>query len=232
MLARSVRDNPNDPVAHRHMAAVLLQQDRADGAFAELVAALLIDPRDADAHAGIGQIHLNAGRDADAAAALRRALEIRQGHAEARYALATALARLGRTQEAAQELERFDQQQQRMLADRRRNMTLDVLREEAALRAAEGAYDRAAALWQQVIDQQPERSSDHVGLAAALAGAGRIDAAIREYEAAARLDGAPDVYRQLAAVYAQAGRTEDSARARIMYDRALQGLPTGQGPRP
>ncbi|HET9358750.1 MAG TPA: hypothetical protein VFO58_03325, partial [Vicinamibacterales bacterium] len=123
-------------------------------------------------------------------------------------------------------------QQQRMLADRRRNMTLDVLREEAALRAAEGAYDRAAALWQQVIDQQPDRSSDHLGLAAALAGAGRIDAAIREYEAAAQLDGAPDVYRQLAAAYARAGRTEDSARARIMYDRALQGLPTGQGPRP
>lgn len=232
MLARSVRDNPNDPVAHRHLAAVLLQQDRAADAFAELVAALLIDPRDADAHAGIGQIQLNAGRDGDAAAALRRALEIQQGHAESRYALATALARLGRTQEAAQELERFDQQQQRMLADRRRNMTLDVLREEAALRAAEGAYDRAAALWQQVIDQQPERSSDHLGLAAALAGAGRIDAAIREYEAAARLDGAPDVYRQLAAAYARAGRTEDSARARIMYDRALQGLPTGQGPRP
>lgn len=225
MLSRSVRDNPNDPVAHRHLAAVLLQQDRADDAFAEFVAALLVDPRDADAHAGIGQIHLNAGRDADAAAALRRALEIQQGHAEARYALATALARLGRTQEAAQELERFDQQQQRMLADRRRNMTLDVLREEAALRAAEGAYDRAAVLWQQVIDQQPERSSDHLGFAAALAGAGRIDAAIREYEAAAQLDGAPDVYRQLAAAYARAGRTEDSARARIMYDRALQGLP-------
>jgi tetratricopeptide (TPR) repeat protein len=239
MLSRSVRDNPNDPVAHRHLAAVLLQQDRADDAFAEFVAALLIDPRDADAHAGIGQIHLNAGRDADAAAALRRALEIQQGHAEARYALATALARLGRTQEAAQELERFDHQQQRMLADRRRNMTLDVLREEAALRAAEGAYDRAAVLWQQVIDQQPERSSDHVGLAAdhvglaaALAGAGRIDAAIREYEAAAQLDGAPDVYRQLAAVYARAGRAEDSARARIMYERSLQGLPTSQGPRP
>jgi tetratricopeptide (TPR) repeat protein len=232
MLARSVRDNPNDTVAHRHLAAVLLQQDRADDAFSELVAALLIDPRDADAHAGIGQIHLNAGRDADAAAALRRALEIQQGHAEARYALATALARLGRTQESAQELERFDQQQQRMLADRRRNMTLDVLREEAALRAAEGAYDRAVTLWQQVIDQQPERSSDHVGLASALAGAGRIDAAIREYEAAAELDGAPDVYRQLAAVYAQAGRTEDSARARIMYDRALQGLPTSPRLRP
>jgi tetratricopeptide (TPR) repeat protein len=229
VFAHAVRSNPNDGEAHKHLAWAMLQGDRADEAFAELVAALLIDPSDGQAHAGIGQIHLDAGRNRDAVTALRRALEIQQGHAEARYALATALNRLGQTQEAARELERFDQQQQRMLADRRRNMTLDVLREEAALRAAEGAYDRAAALWQQVIDQQPERSSDHLGLAAALTAAGQIDAAIAQYEKAITLGADPVVYRQLAELYAKAGRTEDSARARTMYDRALQGLPTGRG---
>ena len=80
---------------HKYLAGALLQQDRADEAFVEFVAALLIDPRDADAHAGIGQIHLNAGRDDEAVTALRRAVELSPDHTEARYALATALMRLG-----------------------------------------------------------------------------------------------------------------------------------------
>ena len=59
---------------HRFLAIALVQQDRTGEAFAEFVAALLIDPRDAEAHAGIGQIHLNAGRHADAVDVLRRAI--------------------------------------------------------------------------------------------------------------------------------------------------------------
>ena len=62
-----------------------------DEAFAEFVAALLIDPQDAGAHAGIGRIHLDAGRDADAVDALRRAMDLRPANTDARYALATAL---------------------------------------------------------------------------------------------------------------------------------------------
>ena len=116
-----------------------------------------------------------------------------------------------------------------MLADRRRNMSLDVLKEEAALRAAEGNYDRAAALWQQAIDQEPGRPANHLGLAAALAGAGRIDAAIAHYEKAVALGADPVVYRQLAELYAKVGRIDDAARASAMYERALQGDLTGRG---
>jgi len=225
-FARSVSANPNDPVAHRQLAGAFLLEDRADEAFVEFVAALLIDPLDAESHDGIGRIHLNAGRYDEAVTALRRAVDLSKGHAGTRYALATALTRLGNTQEAARELELFEQTQRETLANRRRTMALDVLREEAALRAAEGGYDRAAALWQRVIDREPGRSSNHLGLAAALAGGGQTDAAIHQYEVAAELDATPEVYRQLAALYAKVGRIEDSARARAMYDRALQGLPT------
>jgi tetratricopeptide (TPR) repeat protein len=230
-FARAVIASPGDPAVHKQLAAVFLQQDRAEDAFVELVAALLIDPRDAGAHASIGQIHLNAGRYNEAVDALRRAVELSADYTEARYTLATALMRSGNTQDAAREFERVEQAQRQMLADQRRNMSLDVLKEEAALRTAEGSYDRAAALWQKVIDREPDRSSNHLGLAAALIGAGRIDAAITHYERAVTLGADSVVYRQLAELYGKVGRLEEAARARVTYERALQGSPHGSTPR-
>jgi tetratricopeptide (TPR) repeat protein len=136
-FTRAVDANPNDPAAHKYLAGALLQQDRVNEAFVEFVAALLIDPQDGDAHAGIGRIHLDAGRYADAVEALTRAVQLTPTHTEARYALATALMRAGRTQEAAQEFDRVEDAQRRALAERRRKMSLDVQKEEAARRAAE-----------------------------------------------------------------------------------------------
>jgi tetratricopeptide (TPR) repeat protein len=228
-FARSVSVSRNDPIGHKYLAGALLQQDRADDAYVELIAALLIDPQDADAHAGVGQIHLNAGRYGQAVTALRRAVELSADHAETRYALATALMRLGNTQEASREFERFEQSRSQMLVNRRRGLALDVLKEEAALHAAEGRHDRSASLWQQVVDQEPGRPSNQVGLAAALASAGRIDGAIAHYEQAIALGADPVVHRRLAELYVKAGRIDDAARARAMYERALQGDRTSQG---
>jgi len=134
-FGRAVTTNPNDPILHEYLAIALLQQGRTDDAFAEFVAALLIDPLNARAHAGIGRIHLDAGRYGDAVTALRRSVELSASDAEARYALASALMRSGKTQEAAQEFERAAEALRQALADRRRNMRLDVLKEEAALGA-------------------------------------------------------------------------------------------------
>lgn len=177
-FGRAVDANPNDPVAHKYLAGALLQQDRVNDAFIEFVAALLIDPLDADAHAGIGRIHLDAGRYADAVDALRRAVEVRPDHGEARYALATALTRLGKTQEAAREFDRVEEAQRRALAERRRNMSLDVLKEEAALRAAEGRYDRAIELYEKAatLASDPAVYRELAGLYAKV---GRIDDAAR-----------------------------------------------------
>lgn len=193
---RAVRANPNDPILREYLAGAFLQQGRTDDAFAEFVAAVLIDPQNARAHAGVGRIHLDAGRYADAVTALRRAVELSANDAEARYALATALRRVGNTQEAAREFERVADAQRQLLADRRRNLTLDVLKEEAALRAAEGWYD----------------------------------AAIAQYEKAATLGADPVVYRQLAELYTKVGRTADAARAKTLYERALQESRDRQGP--
>ena len=191
-FTRAVAERPNDITLRKHLASALLRQDRADAALVELVAVLLIDPSDADAHNGIGQIHLNAGRYIDAVTALRRAVELSADHTEARYALATALMRSGSTREATQEFERVEQAQQRTLADRRRTMALDVLKEEAVFHAAEGRYERAVALFERAVTLGADPFV-YRELAVLYAKVGRIEDASRArdmYEKA--LQGLPD----------------------------------------
>jgi tetratricopeptide (TPR) repeat protein len=149
--AHAVDVNPNDVVLHKLLAGALMRQDRPDEALAEFVAVLLIDPRDGDALVGIGQVHLSAGRAAEAADTFRRATDMSPGNSEARYALASALAQLGRTDEATQHFARVEQEQQRALADRRRALSHDVLKEEAALRASEGKFDTAITLYERAL---------------------------------------------------------------------------------
>jgi superkiller protein 3 len=133
-LARAVADDPQNPLWHRLLAGAHLLEDHPDEALAEFAAALRIDPRDAAAHLGVGQIHLNAGRHAEAVDALRRATELDADSIDAAYALATALTRLGKGREAAPYFERVEQVQRQRLADRRRQLLLDIQREEKALR--------------------------------------------------------------------------------------------------
>ena len=150
-FARAAGANPNDPAMHRLLARTLLVHDRPEEALAEFVAVLLIDPLDAAAHAGIGQIHLQKGRNADAVDALRRATDLAPADSETRYALATALERLGRTQEAAQHFARVEQAQRQALADRRRELSAASLKQEAALRIAEGQFDTAIDLYEKAL---------------------------------------------------------------------------------
>jgi tetratricopeptide (TPR) repeat protein len=150
-FSRAIRADPNDPATHKLLASALMQQDRADEAMAEFVAAVLISPEDAAAHAGIGQIHLHAGRDAEAVDALRRATDLAPANGETRYALASALQRLGRTEEAALHFARVEQAQRQMLTEQRRELSAAALKQEAAVRAAEGRFDAAIALYEKAL---------------------------------------------------------------------------------
>ena len=222
-LTRATRAEPNNPTWHRLLAGALLHQDRAGDALAEFIQALLLNPGDAEANFGIGQIHLNAGRYAEAASAFRRATDSNANAIDAQYALATALTRLGNSKEAARYFERVELAQKQAMASRRRTLSIDALKEEAALKTGAGDHQAATALWRQVIQLDPQRASNHTGLAAALASAGQDDGAIVEYERAAALGAEPVVYRQLADLYARIGRAPDAARARVRYEAALQG---------
>src|SRR5688572_13530864 len=129
---RRLRLTPKDPVAHKDVARVYLDQGLTERSLAALQTAIAIAPRDADAHAAIGRIHLDAGRPADAIAALRRAIELAPEFFDARYPLALALKQAGRPAEAVRELELFERGSRDATEARRRKMAADVKQEEAA----------------------------------------------------------------------------------------------------
>jgi tetratricopeptide (TPR) repeat protein len=133
-LTQALRLNPNDPNIHKELASVYAAQGRADDAFCELMAALLIDRRDAGAHSAIGHLYLNSGRDAEAVAAFNRALDLMPGYYETRYALATAHTRLGHTAEAARQLDLFERARREALEQSRRDFASEAEREEAVRR--------------------------------------------------------------------------------------------------
>jgi tetratricopeptide (TPR) repeat protein len=130
-LSEAARLNPNDAAIHKELAGAYAAQGGSDDAFAELMAALLIDSRNAQAHAAIGQLYIDGGHDAGAVTAFTRALELMPDGYETRYALATALTRLGRTAEAAREFEAFERVRLEKLEERRREIAREVEREES-----------------------------------------------------------------------------------------------------
>jgi tetratricopeptide (TPR) repeat protein len=129
-LAQAARINPNDPNVHKELAAAYAAEGRADDAFSELMAVVLIDRRDAQTHASIGQLYLDTSRNTDAVAAFGRALELRPAGYEVRYALATAHTRLGNTAEAARQLEIYDRLRREALEKRRRDIANEVEQED------------------------------------------------------------------------------------------------------
>jgi tetratricopeptide (TPR) repeat protein len=122
-FGHAVRLNPNDAVIHRELAGAYAGAGRIDDAFAELVAALLIDSRDVDAIAAVGHLFLENDRAADAVAVLSRAVEVKPDRLETHYGLAVALARAGRDEEAARQFERFERMSRQDLDQRRREVT-------------------------------------------------------------------------------------------------------------
>jgi predicted Zn-dependent protease len=96
-----------------------------------------------------------------------------------------------------------------------------VLREEALVRAAQGDVARAASLWKQLIQLEPDVAAHHAALGALLLDAGQPRDAVAELERAAALGAPPDVYRRLAIAYNAAGRTEDGVAARVRYESAV-----------
>jgi tetratricopeptide (TPR) repeat protein len=129
-----LRITPNDPVAHKDLAWVLLEQDRTEAALAELEIVVATNPRDAEAHAAIGRLRLEAGLYGQAITALRRALELQPAMHEARYALAMVLKRSGREDEAAREMQLFERGRREATEDRRRTMAAEAQRQDEAQR--------------------------------------------------------------------------------------------------
>jgi tetratricopeptide (TPR) repeat protein len=215
---------PNDPTSHLALARAHVHLDQLDAALVEFVMTLALDPREPAAHVGIGQIHLGAGRLPEAVRTLQRGLALQPSNAEGRYALATALTRLSRQAEAAPHLAEYARLQAAATLQRRQKMTMDVLREEAALRTRNGETKRAIELWRQAVADEPDNAANHAGLASALAADDQLAAAIASYEEAVKRGGSARVYRDLATLYERADRPQDARRALESYERALQSV--------
>jgi len=170
----------------------------------------------------IGQIHFDDGYYDAAEAVLRRAIVMAPTFLQARYLLGHTLARLKRSGESEQQLAEFERLRAAAHDEGRRAFEVDQLRQDAVRAATGGHNDEAIAAWRTVVERVPDRAEDRLALAAALLRAGRAALAVEQLESAAKLHPDPDVYRQLADVYATLGRASESAAARQTYQRLLR----------
>lgn len=221
-LVRRVRLNPNDARAHTDLGLAYTRVGRTHDALVELVVASLLGPDDAEALTAIGQIHFDDGNYDAAEAVLRRAIVMAPTFLQARYLLGHTLARLKRSGESEQQLAEFERLRAAAHDEGRRAFEVDQLRQDAVRAATGGHNDEAIAAWRTVVERVPDRAEDRLALAAALLRAGRAALAVEQLESAAKLHPDPDVYRQLADVYATLGRASESAAARQTYQRLLR----------
>jgi tetratricopeptide (TPR) repeat protein len=221
-FARAIAARPNDGVAHRERGRALLDLGRADAAFVELAAALLVDAKDYESYVTLGQIHLDAGRYPQAIRLLTRAVAIEPDEPQGHYALAAALARSGRGDEASPHLDTFAKLQTLALEKRRHGIELSTARLDAGALTEKGQFDRAVVAWTRILDEWPDIAANHAGLAAALVGLGQLDTAAAHYERALALDAGTSVYRQLAALYERMGRPDAAAATRARLARTEQ----------
>jgi tetratricopeptide (TPR) repeat protein len=210
---------PNDPAAHRELGIALRTINRDEEALIEFLIAAVLDPLDAAAHVNIGQIHLAAERYEEAASALQHAVDVQPNHAEARYGLAAAPLRAGHQADGARQMEVARRLQADAMAESRRAYEVNLLKIEAALRTEEARDAEAAALWQQVVDREPDLVSNSVSLAEALARAGRHEQAAAAFARAITQTDEPELHRRLAQEYAQIGRPDESAREQATYEQ-------------
>jgi tetratricopeptide (TPR) repeat protein len=229
---RTVSLAPNDPQGHLDLAEFLRSQGRAADALVEYVAVLLLEPDRLAAHIGIGQLHLEAGRDGDAVRVMEYAVSRSPDLPEPRYALATALLRIGRVEDGKRELDAFRQLQAKAMARGRRAYQVATLNLEARLREAEGRYQEALALRQQVIALEPDDVGHRVSIADTLIHLRQFAEAANQLERAAALGAPADIYLQLSQLYARLGLADKSTAVLKRYEAEGQSLRRQQGLNP
>jgi hypothetical protein len=104
VVRHRLEKNPNDPVAHMNLGAILLSRLNPQAAVTELQAAARLEPNRPEVRnmLGLGLATLN--RNAEAISEYELALKARPNYASARFNLATSQAKLGRIDEAIENL--------------------------------------------------------------------------------------------------------------------------------
>jgi tetratricopeptide (TPR) repeat protein len=194
---------PGDAQAHYLLGQALEQQGLLERAAESFGRATALDPRLADAHNDLGEVLLRLGRTDAAIASCQRALALRPRFAAALGNLANAERARGALAAAIAGY-RHVIALEPGLAEAHRNLGSALLE----------AGDRGAAIasLQRALELRPDFSKAVTQLARALAAAGRAAEAIPHYERLLARGARDDTLDEYAALLAELGRYEASAR--------------------
>jgi tetratricopeptide (TPR) repeat protein len=214
-----VRAAPNDPIAHRTLAALHTKGGRQQSAFDELAVAAWLAPEDPLTLLALGQHHLAAGRTVEAREPLERAVQLDPELAEAHYALARALLRVGLAADARTHLTEFQRLQADASEKTRKRAEAAALRRTATTRHEAGAFEEAMESWRALIALEPSVAAHRLAASDTLIALGRLDEALQQLIEAADVDGVAEVHLRIAHVLSMLGRHRESALAWEAYEQ-------------
>jgi tetratricopeptide (TPR) repeat protein len=196
--------------AYYSLAGTLAEEGDLDGAESYYLRALDLDPADASAWVGLGlRVYQEQGMLDRAESCYRKALEVRPGYAGALYNLGLAAELRNRPAEA----------ESLYLETIRLNPLMDATYINiAAIALSRGDFRRAHGYYLKAYGVNPENPRTLVGLGVTTAElessgpGGGLDRAMEFFERAKEIDPEfPDIYFNLALIYARSGRPEESA---------------------
>ncbi|MGO9096463.1 MAG: tetratricopeptide repeat protein [Bryobacteraceae bacterium] len=175
---QTVALGPDEDLAHRHLAEVLLMAGRREEAATHLQKARELELRSTSSHNELGLLLLETGRLDEALAEFRQAVQQKPDSAPAHANLARALTQRGQPAEALLEL--------------RKALELDPRYAPAhyqlgLLAAQRGEAEEAIREWRQALDLDPNDAPAHDSLANALYSRGQTAEALAHWREAIRL---------------------------------------------
>ena len=174
----TVVKRPDNPRAHKNLAAALERANRLPEAIAQYEEALRIAPNDAELHNVLGLVLVKTGKASEGIGHYEEALRLKPDFAEAHNSLAIALFGLGKRQEAVHEFEQalqirpdFDQGHYNL----------------GNALALSGKLEEAILQYQEALRITPEYPEPHYSMAGVLVALHKTKEAIGQYEEALRL---------------------------------------------
>jgi tetratricopeptide (TPR) repeat protein len=203
------------------MGMQLETQGDAPGAAAAYQRAEKLDPASAEIPAALAELYARLNRPADAIAAGERAVKANPSSPEANWILGSLYARMAEMPTTRQaERDTYTERAIANLEKANRNAHPSVPTMLGRLYIMDGQYEKAIAILQPFVNDEP----DQVEAVAMLAEA--YQATDRDAEAIALLEkwveNAPELYSTLGQVYQDAGRWNDAARA---FEGAVEDRP-------
>ncbi|XP_071791309.1 protein O-mannosyl-transferase TMTC1-like isoform X1 [Asterias amurensis] len=203
LLYQTIRLDPEFADAHTNLASLLEAKGQLTEAEQLYLNAITLEPSNGDYCNNYGAFLTNTGRYEDAEAQYQECLRLQPNHTITLGNLARLLRKLGQTKEAEQLL-------LRALSLDKQAATLESL---AALYFNTDRPEKASEAYREAIQLNPHNAQTRTHYGQVLASLRHVDKAIKELQSALEVDPAfADAHRQLASVYALAGKHKEGLR--------------------